>query len=749
MLDSSAIPETGTAKVRFRPTVKHHIPSSESGQGFAVPTPTVPLFPIFNGVNGDSSDGDRLSNGSAISLSDPVEGDIFVPPQPSMAPPPPPTMFVLPPPDFMGDLDSPTMAMFQRPSMPPPKPPSQPHALEEDLTLLKAPPMTPPKPPSTCSSAYTPISTPPPSMIPELPDCPTFAPPKPPSEKQQKSGKTPPPKPTRWASISDINGFIQPTSPAATPQMSTPSSFNPQNTAKLYNAPKTSILSGHGDSDTKPKQILLLQDSSPVPVPLNGKAPPTTPAKPICGTATGTQLDKEEPKVNLQDNMTSKTPQLQPVQLQPVATKAEAKTVISVLQENNHAPSLPQVSPKFSKESLTPVASQVDHPKFAESPSRMGKFSPLIDRKLRTLKGHETSRDGSSASPLALLQAAKEREKHRSVSLENGPQSSANIHHSDSRPNSFVVTPRSNSISSRTSKKGLEEDSKSTVHSLGPTPSTHTQALHNAPPLVRGPLAPSTPTLSGMSTAATSPSFSSLAAEKQNVKQATPSFAYTQSEANQPEIPMALLPPPPEFANFDFGGMDSPPDFPPPDPPAKKAPLPTVKPIFSAVTPAPPAPPAKPKPAAPPKTPAPVENAKPQVSYQTLPKTPIAKPLPAVSESQATLLSILQKKMLEMDHKIIPKKETDSSSDEWGTPLSDEETKFPFAPRTTPQNYKNYTLPAKTASIDMRELETKVTKKQENYSATSNGSKKHHGMTFTVRPGTKQPVTIVSKGEPS
>ncbi|KAG7283268.1 hypothetical protein CRUP_005010 [Coryphaenoides rupestris] len=98
MLDPSAIPETGTAKVRSRPTVKHHIASSESVHGFAVPTPTVPLF---NGFKSNSSGGDRLSNGSVISMSEHIEGDIFVPPPPSVAPPPPPTEFILPPPDFM------------------------------------------------------------------------------------------------------------------------------------------------------------------------------------------------------------------------------------------------------------------------------------------------------------------------------------------------------------------------------------------------------------------------------------------------------------------------------------------------------------------------------------------------------------------------------------------------------------------------------------------------------------------------
>ncbi|XP_059926320.1 uncharacterized protein LOC132471215 isoform X4 [Gadus macrocephalus] len=53
MSDSSAIPDTGTAKVRPRPTVKHHTSSSESVYGVAVPTPTVPIFSTFNGLKGE------------------------------------------------------------------------------------------------------------------------------------------------------------------------------------------------------------------------------------------------------------------------------------------------------------------------------------------------------------------------------------------------------------------------------------------------------------------------------------------------------------------------------------------------------------------------------------------------------------------------------------------------------------------------------------------------------------------------
>ncbi|XP_059926316.1 uncharacterized protein LOC132471215 isoform X1 [Gadus macrocephalus] len=806
MSDSSAIPDTGTAKVRPRPTVKHHTSSSESVYGVAVPTPTVPIFSTFNGLK----EGDRLSIGSATSLNDPIEGNIFVPPPPSVAPPPPPTQFILPPPDFMGELDSPNRAMIQRPSMPPPKPPSEPPALQDltllrpppmtlpkppseppalqdltllrpppmtlpkppseppalqdltllrpppmtppkppseppalqDLTLLRPPPMTPPKPPSTYSSASTPISTPPPGVVPELPDCPRFAPPKPPSEKPKKPGKAPPPKPTRLSSIAGADAFVEPYPPAASHQMNTPSSFNPQNNAKLYNAPKTSIVSGQGDFDPRPKPILLLQPSSPDAVQVDGKASPTPPSTPSRGAGPAeTQLDRE-PKMNPQANITAKTAQSQP--------KPEAKPVISSLQEKDLAPSLPPVSTKSSKELSTQDLFKVSH---------KGNYSPLIDRKLRNLKGPETS--GSSTSPFALLQAAKEREKHRS------PKTS--FKHRHSSPNSFVVTPRSNSISTTTHENGLEEDSRSTYSAAGPMSTAQTQPLHLAPPSARSPAAPSTPAFGGSSTAGTSPSLGRLASEKQEVKQASPSLDYRKSEANPPETPMTLLPPPPEFSNFNFNDiMDLPPDFPPPDPPKKKAPVSIIKPVYAAPAPPPkpaspapsqaptPAPPPKPKSAAPalspppPPAPAPVPDVKPLV-YQTLPRLPVQKPLPDVSESQATLLSILQKKMKEMDSKISPKREMESSNDEWGSPMSDEDTMIPFTPRTTPQNNKNYMLPTKNASLDMRELETKVAKKQQdNASASSSETKsKQHGMTITVRPGTKQPITVVSKGEPA
>ncbi|XP_071781964.2 uncharacterized protein LOC139932165 [Centroberyx gerrardi] len=757
VLDSSAIPESGTAKVRSRPTVKHHISSSDSLVGFAVPTPKVPVLPPFNGLKTNGSvSGDWLSNGSVISVPDLVEGEILVPPPPSMAPPPPPPQHIPPPPDFMGDLDSAVLANLHPPSMLPPKPPSlAPSLEEEDLTSLKPPPMAPPKPPSTCSSGSTSslsISTPSPANI---PDRPKFAPPQPPIERQHKTQKTPPAKPMRLSSIPSMDCLPQAPVPAPSVQTPRPSTFNPQNTAKLYNVPKTSILSGHVDRETRPKQILLLEDSGsansvPVPIQMNGKAPPVAPpSKPVRRNSSGDQLEKDpqELKQNLQTTLPSQSPLSQP--------KREAKTeTVSTQQEKSKPFQTPyEISPKLQKGPIAQINSEGNQGKLEECPSQSRKFSPLLDRKLRNLKTSETSgaREGPAASPLALLMAAKEREKQRSsLSRENSTkkneQSSTSIQPSDSNPHSFVVIPRTTSSSSLTSQGRLQESPKSVIpveHTL----TIQTPGRPRSPALVKGEMASTNPTLSAMSTAA-SPAASNLAVQREGVERGPPRSESAQDE----ELSMPLLPPPPEFANDDLDEiMEPPPTTLPPDPPMKKTPSPNVSPVPPVQGPSPPP---KPKPPAPPKLPPPDTDVKPKPPFQTKSKVPPTQPPSSLSASQATLLSILQKKMLEMDHKIVPMKETDSSSDDWGSPLSDEETKVPFVPRAAPQN-NNYSVPSKPASLDMRELESKVAKKYQDKpsskGATSNGpqSKHQYGMTFTVRPGTKQPITLVSKGDSS
>ncbi|XP_024283066.1 formin-like protein 14 isoform X1 [Oncorhynchus tshawytscha] len=636
VLDSSAIPESGTAKVRSRPAVKHYMSSSDVVQGFAVPTPKVPVLPPFNSpkINRAVND-DRFSNGSAISVPDLVDGEIFIPPPPTMAPPPPPPMFSPPPPDFLGDLDS-----LKPPSMPPPKPPSVLLSKEyEDFTSLKPPLMRPPKPPSTSSSASSSsLSISIPTPVPDFTEPPKFAPPQPPIDMRQaalKALKTPPPKPTRLSSIHSMDEASQVPAQASPVQIRTPSSFNPQNTAKLV--------------------------------------------------------------------------------------KQEA------------------------------------------SPGRNNKFSPMLDSKLRNLKASDVTGmrgDGPAASPLAFLMAAKERERHRSsLSLENSTKSNeplASIQHSEFNPNSFTVIPRATSFTSVTSQHKPQ--------SVVPLEATVVIQIPAKPQIiesaVKGPIA--NPVVKRILPTSRSSSSSSLAMEKQSGEQRidSPSSLVRDDE----NLCMPLLPPPPEFDDHDV--VDSPPSSPPPDPPLKKVLPPTPSPVLPVLsssanpvlpvkTPSPPPP--KPKSPSPPKFPPPVMEIKPKLPVQIKPKPP---PTQALSSSQATLQSILQKKMLEMDckmdNKMLAMKETDS--DDWGSPLSDEETKFPVVPRVTPKNpvittkSKSATVPATTQGLDMKELETKMAMKGQGLSEpsrvpTSNGprSKQAYGMTFMVQPGTKQPITVVSK----
>ncbi|KAM3622338.1 uncharacterized protein V6R79_023374 [Siganus canaliculatus] len=730
-LESSAIPESGTASVRARPTVKHHSSSSlDSFQGFNVPTPKVPVLPPFNGLKKNGSvSGDSLSNGSVISLPDLVEGEIFVPPPPSMAPPPPPEAFILPPPDFMGDLNSPVLTNIQPLSIPTPKQ-SPPSTWEEDFTILKPPPMAPPKPPSTCSSSsassislYIPL----PANVPEQPK---FAPPQPPSEKPHK---IPPPKPVRMSSMSSLDS--PPLTPAPPPpvQSPTPSSFNPQHTAKLYSVPKTSFLSVNEDRNVKPKQMLLLEDSvsvksAPVLVQVNGKAPKVAvPPKPAT-------KNKEELMEKLRITKAAPSPPPEP-------NRVTKTGMVSTPQIVKPPQTLQQSSPQLLKMNGTLVNSKHNEDKTDGSPRQSNKFSPLIDHKLRNLKNSETNgvRDGPAASPLALLMAAKKREKDRSTqslpqktSLKNDEPYSS-IHPNDFKPNSFIVTPRSTSSTSLTAQELIQEKLKSANLVEENNPAKFPSKYSNS----------SNP---GFVSIAASTTEANHVAHEQNTGQ-SPSMSESAQHDDTVGLGLPLLPPPPEFDDFD-DLVGPPPSILPPDPPMKKPP--TLAPSFVPQAQVP-SPLIKPKPPVAP-TPPPPTPAKPKPQIQVKPKPAPPQQLTATSPSQATLLSILQKKMLEMDRKMAPTKETEPNSDDWNSPLSDEETKVPVVPKVTTQS-KNHLAPNKTATLDIRELEGKVSKKHQETPSpkapTSNGlqSKHQYGMTFTVRPGTKQPITVASKAQ--
>lgn len=499
-------------------------------------------------------------------------------------------------------------------------------------------------------------------------------------------------------------------SPPATPappppeKKTTLSTFNPQNTAKVFSVPQTSFLRGYEEQDTRSKQMLLLEDSAssnsaPVLANVDGKAPQgATPHKPA-------PKDVQELKKNLPVTQPSESPPPEP-------TKEAKEGTVSVQPEFDKPLRTPhQTSPQLRKLNGTQVNSDsIIKDRYVGSPSR--KFSPILDRKLRNLKSGEAhgARDGPAASPLALLMAAKERDKQKSasfVSQENRSkaieQPSASIQPNDIGPNSFSVTPMSSSSSSLTSLDRVQEGLKSVC------PVAQTVQ----PPIKSSSVAPAKDPMSSAGSAlrgtVASPSATNLVEQKPSATQSPSISQHTQRE----EIIMPLLPPPPEFGDLD-DIVEPPPSMRPPDPPRKKAPTVTEVPRPPSHVPPPP-----PRPKIPeaPKLPPPEIIAKPMQQTQMKPKTAPAQLPATISPNQATLLSILQKKMMEMDPKMAPANEAESSSDDWGAPMYDEDNKVPVVQTAAPQS-KNYPVVNKAATLNMQELERKVAKK---YEETSSG----------------------------
>ncbi|XP_012719282.2 formin-like protein 20 [Fundulus heteroclitus] len=747
--------ESGTANVRARPTVKHHAQSSfEPFQGFAVPTPKVPDLPTANGpkLNGTGT-GDLSSTGSVVSTPGHDE-EIFVPPPPSKAPPPPPVDFIPPPPDFMGDLNSLDPVALQPPSMPAPKPPSM---VEEDLSHLKPPPMAPPKPLAANSSVYSvPVSHEPPAKAPERPK---FAPPQPPSDKHHKSHKLPPPKPLRSSSVAITDS--PPHSPAPPPPAPTTtlSTFNPQNKAKVYDPPKNTFREGFDNQKETPKMLVLQEsgsgNSAPAVVTVDGKVPQaaqlTKPvAKPIQELREALEITKkpELPEVHKEAKTEVKT---EPKMEAPTETKPEAKADTLPAQSDIMKPLQPPPSQKTADVQFN---SQTNRTKMPLSSGQGRSFSPLLDRKLYNLKANEAK--PSSTSPLDLLKAAKEREKRKTQSLSR--ESSI----SKSEPtNAYTVLPRSTSSVVSSQKAPHEypvvrpEEPKTTIKA----PENHIRQTT----LAKDQKLPTDTVLSKL-TADPSPAVSNLGDQRQRQEEKLSKFQEVQNDIPK-EVNLPLLPPPPEFGDLMDQIPELPPSIRPPDPPTTKAPTPPVVTQSSAPAKTPvqapvktPAPPPVKTPAPPPaKTPAPPKLPPPEVlvkskqSLQSKPSTAPTQLPPNLSPNQATLLSILQKKMLEMDHKMNQGNDSEHNSDDWSTAVSDEDHRVPAAPQPKPAIKNPPTT--KQASLDMRELETKVAKKHHQStqvkSTPRNGihSRHQYGMTFTIRPGTKQPMTLVSRGD--
>ncbi|KAG7319379.1 hypothetical protein KOW79_017853 [Hemibagrus wyckioides] len=889
VFDTVMIPDSGTAKVRSRPTVKHFSTFGD-GAGFAVPTPTVPVLSSFTTAQiSHTGKTESLPNGGTVSVNNLGGSQISIPPPPSIAPPPPPPQFippspghVAPPSAFFGEPYSPVdLSTLEPPSMPPPKPPSL-GTPDVDLSMLRPPPMSPPKPPSYQISTNSPV---------DIPDCPKFTPPLPPTERSQspttKVQKMPPPKPNRFSSVPNFEmpsyGSATPTS---TPSRRPASGFIPQNTGKLYTLPKTTVLPGQSDQTP----YLPMENKSKLSVGVHASGNASTsekeidapqnlmpPVKPVRCNSSAMKLEEnlQDLKENMHATQSNQPPS--PIRLiNNMAAKVESPPAAP-----KKIPSPVKGSPTAERSAALLSAQDIIH-RTSVDPAR--KYSPLLNRKLQNLKTNEPSSGKEPAtSPLALLMAAKERDKQRSgISRDNSTKSnssvessSGSIHPSDTRPNSFVVTPRPpvspgsaspfidpkshtenpnvtnfrpsvhsssiltknpTSVASPISPPGLyhgldtisfippppefansDPEDEAPPHMPPPDPPAKRADVMpplNSAPIINGPTNPP-----GNISSTTAPVYAVPSTQFKPKPQAPPpSLPKTQTQAPppsqpkfQPQAPPPSLPktqtqaPPPSQPKFQ--PQAPPPSLPktqtqappPSQPKFQPQPPPPTQPKFQPQPPPPshpkfqpqPLPPSQPKfppqapppspPKFPPQAPPPSQpkfqtqtlppfqpKTQPQAPSLSEPKTqpqapPPSQPKiqpqalppsqqktqpqapPSVAAGQATLLSILQKKMLEMDPKFPHAQDADASSDEWNSQTFEEDVGGVLSLNSAPKP-KSSTLHAQSASLDMKELENKMTMKAK-APASSASSKQQFGMTFLVRPGTKQPITPISKTE--
>nr|XP_015198337.1 PREDICTED: ras-associated and pleckstrin homology domains-containing protein 1-like [Lepisosteus oculatus] len=874
VLDSAAFPESGTAKVRARPTVKHISSGSthacsEVVQGFAVPTPKVPPAVIQPGItakeNGAKSN--SYSNGIVAEFPD-MEETIYIPPPPAMAPPPPPPISqpIPPPLEFANDpAPSPSVAVSSPnldlaslcpPPMAPPSPPKQFFKKDPDIAPFKPPPpMAPPKPPSgkshknlqqTSSSAYRN-----PNFSEDYtPQHPHFSPPPPPplSQKQPshvgpqpapsvpaKTHKMPPPKPMRNSSMPNQDMPPQQPAPAPPLQKSMPSSFNPQNAAKLYNPESTAQPGSKSEREQKGKSIIFLQDTitDHLPTQVNGKdsstvehsnscppeVSPVPPAKPARRNSSGIQLEKDlkEFKDKIQtpasSDLSNPTARMDEVDVPLVASMdVDTPTYLSktalptLVLKRDVVWDEDTPKPAFTQNSLEQSSSE---PQQQASPGKSRKQSPYISRtpySLRVsevLSGSGASQKDRSKSPMDLLLAAKQRNQNRSsLSIQSSNNNSSNIsssvsiHQSESSPNSFTVVPKS---SGRETTLGTPISSSYKPFDPEPSmsPLTIPAVRSETPAVILQPIkkVQSSELLQSEECASTdvvqrllhspkhAPSSTLMVdlLEKHDTESPVPSPS-VRDEENGEDLFIPFIPPPPEFANSDTeeesipAPKKPPPSLPPSTPIQQKSNL-ILSSSEKVSTPAAtivnktkgPPPPPKPvlKSMGLPRFPA--SNTSLKAAVQTQQKAPMQVPAkqnkpppppnpvlkPAPTPSQMTLQSILQKKMLEMDLKPTFQ-EVDTNPDEWGTSQSDDESSHPVKPKSQQKDKNANSQVKQSQGQDLRtknELASKVKKPMASPTSTRpdtsglDKSKQAYGMTFTVRPGTKQPITPVSKGE--
>ncbi|XP_078393086.1 uncharacterized protein LOC144676563 [Cetorhinus maximus] len=332
----NTVMDSGTAKVKQRPTVKLAIPFQERPK-FAVPTPTLPDRALFSKIprtsviaGGDVKVSNNKPNVGNYGPSINMPEDDWIPPPPTMAPPPPPPM-APPPPPTQNTYPNPCMthlpyevAVPPPPKMAPPPPPPLNMASQQrptpnyqlpETTFSPPPPnMIPQSPPIIAPQKFlskfdqftktSPPSTPkipPPLLLPpndyslQSPrqdgvsksnqiKHPKKSPPPPPQRDMMQHNF--PPKPERDSlssfkffptasqiSVSNNQSLYMAESPEVISQPLVASTFNPKATAKLFgfsepvNKSESSI-----DSDwpNKSKSMIVMKDADQYPIDQTG-----------------------------------------------------------------------------------------------------------------------------------------------------------------------------------------------------------------------------------------------------------------------------------------------------------------------------------------------------------------------------------------------------------------------------------------------------------------------------------------------
>ncbi|XP_069798354.1 uncharacterized protein [Narcine bancroftii] len=309
----NATVDSGTAKVKQRPTVKLGIPPFER-PSLAVASPTVqdqamfskfPRTIIIAGSDGKSSVNQSKAGSHGNGTANVDDG--WIPPPPAMAPPPPPVMAPPPPPvqsPHAAHLPYEVSSIPPPPNMAPPPPPAPaPPPLNSTLhqnpniqaakllpedSSLPAPEVIHPAPPLLAPPKPLPMAGHPPQTPPPVLPPSDYAvkhvhndhsksahikhpkmPPPPPPQR----GVTTPPKPER--NLPRAPNLLAPSTSNKPPSMAEPpeavskvaSTFNPKATAKLYGF-SDPVFKAEASSDSerkmKTKSLIIMQDAEPM-----------------------------------------------------------------------------------------------------------------------------------------------------------------------------------------------------------------------------------------------------------------------------------------------------------------------------------------------------------------------------------------------------------------------------------------------------------------------------------------------------